>query len=117
MVFLLPIISLAQTPQEEWIDKLGKCESRDRPSIKILDTNNKYSYGLLQFQLETFYSFGKKYGFFPEEFTREEARLMINIPSLQKAIAKEMLDDGLDWHWKNCRDKKIGKYPVSPVDG
>ena len=109
---LFPFSIMAQTPQEEWIDKLSTCESQDRPAIKVLDINNKYSYGLLQFQLDTFYGFGKQYGFFPEGFTREEARLMIHIPSLQRAIAKEMLDDGLDYHWKNCRDKKLGRYPI-----
>src|SRR3990167_5590597 len=106
VLFLLPFFSYDST-KEEWIDKLHNCENRDDVE-KILDTNDKYSYGHLMFQLDTFYGFGKKYGFFPKGFTREEARLMIHVPSLQKAIAREMLENGLDYHWKNCRDKKIG---------
>lgn len=102
------------SPQEEWIDKLEDCESSGRYNIVVMDTNNKYSYGGLQFQLDTFYGFGLKYGFFPKELTKEEARLLIHIESLQKAIAREMLEDGYDYHWKNCRDKVIGyRYPVS----
>lgn len=114
LVFLFPFIAGAQTPQEEWLDKLARCESQDRAHIKVLDTNNKYSYGLLQFQLDTFYGFGKEYGIIPSEMKKWEAKLLIHNPHVQKAIAKEMLEDGLDYHWKNCRDKKIGyRYPLS----
>lgn len=114
-LFALPAISYASN-QDDWIEQLHLCENRDNVE-KILDSNNKYSYAYLMFQLDTFYGFGKQYGFFPAEFTREEARLMIHIPSLQKAIAKEMLNDGLDYHWKNCRDKKIGyRYPLVSDD-
>ena len=111
-MFLFPLIVSAGS-KDAWIEKLHVCENRDNVE-KILDTNNKYSYAYLMFQLDTFYGFGKQYGFFPEGFTREEARLMIHIPSLQRAIAREMLDDGLSYHWKTCASivvKKIGPYP------
>ena len=114
MVFLFPLFINAETPQEKWIEKLRQCESQGRDYITILDSNNKYSYGSLQFQLDTWLGFGKQYGFLPKEFTKAEAKLLIHNPHLQKAIAREMLDNGLDFHWKNCRDKKIGyRYPIS----
>jgi len=106
-------ITYAQSIQDKWIDELHICENRDDVE-KILDTNGKYSYGAFMFQLDTFWGFGKQYGFFPKDFTKAEARLLIHVDSLQRAIAKEMLEDGLDYHWKNCRDKKIGRrYPIS----
>ncbi len=117
MVFLLPLLLHAETPQEKWMEALHQCENKNNVE-KILDVNNKYSYGPYMFQLDTFYGYGKQYKFFPENFTKEEARLMIHVESLQKAIAKAMLDDGLDYHWKNCRDNKIGyHYPISTRDG
>jgi hypothetical protein len=108
-VFLFPIISLAQT-QDEWIDSLSHCESGHKENITVLDTNNKYSYGLLQFQLATFMGFGKQYGILPLEFTNKEGLLLIHNPYVQKAIAREMLDDGLQRHWLNCVNV-IGNYP------
>jgi hypothetical protein len=110
---MFPLFVHAQTPQEDWIEKLHQCENKHNVE-KIWDTNNQYSYGAYMFQLDTFWGFGKQYGFFPKELTREEARLLIHVESIQKAIATAMLEDGLDYHWKNCRDKKIGyRYPIS----
>lgn len=114
-LFALPTIGYANT-QDDWIEELHLCENRNNVE-KVLDSNNRYSYGAYMFQLDTFYGFGKQYGFFPAEFTKEEARLMIHIPSLQKAIAKEMLNDGLWRHWKHCAEKISVKYPLSASDG
>lgn len=36
------------------IYSLAKCESGRRPNIKVLDINDRYSFGLLQFQRATF---------------------------------------------------------------
>ena len=36
--------------------KLAEIESGLDPNIKVLDTNNRYSYGLLNFQMETYTS-------------------------------------------------------------
>lgn len=108
-MFLFPIISFAGT-KEEWIEDLHRCENRFKVE-KILDSNNKYSYGDLMFQLDTFYSFGQKYGILPSEMSKWEAKLLISNPSIQRAVAREMLDDGLQRHWLNCV-KKIGNYPV-----
>lgn len=110
VLFLLPFAIRAQS-KDEWIASLHYCESQDRDYITILDTNNKYSYGGLQFQFDTFYNFGKQYNILPDELTRKEALLLIHNPFIQKAIAREMLDDGLWRNWKNCT-LKIGAYPL-----
>lgn len=109
-VLIVPALVHA-SDKDDWIEKLSMCESRGRSNIKILDSNNKYSYGELQFQLDTFIYFGKKYDILPDEFTRKESLLLIHNSGVQKAIAREMLDDGLSYHWLNCV-KKIGKYPL-----
>lgn len=109
-LFSLPLISFAQT-KNEWIDSLKSCESQNREDITILDTNKKYSYGGLQFQLGTFMGYGKLYGILPEEFTDKEGLLLIHNPFVQRAIARKMLDDGLWKHWLNCA-KTLSAYPL-----
>jgi hypothetical protein len=109
-VFLFPLTSLASV-QDGWIEDLSWCESQGHEGITVLDTNNKYSYGLLQFQLATFMGFGKLYGILPLEFTDNEGLLLIHNAHVQRAIAKEMLNDGLERHWLNCV-KQIGSYPL-----
>ena len=109
-ILIVPFI-VSASDKDDWIEKLSMCESRGRSHITILDSNNKYSYGELQFQLDTFIYYGKKYEILPKEFTRKESLLLIHNSGVQKAIAREMLDDGLSGHWLNCV-RKIGKYPL-----
>lgn len=112
LVVFLPLSVFAETSQEQWIEALHQCESQGRDYITILDTNNKNSYGGLQYQLDTFMGFGKQYGILPESFTNKEGLLLIHNISVQKAIARRMLDDGLERHWLNCV-KRIGySYPI-----
>ncbi len=84
------------------IDKLAMCESSGRTDIKILDSNNKYSYGLLQFQEDTFVRYTKKYNFLPEA---EESEYMnfIYDGEYQKRLANEILKEpkGI-YNWYNC---------------
>ncbi len=42
-----------------WLEILADKESGNRADIRVLDTNGKYSYGCLQFQMETWLGFGK----------------------------------------------------------
>lgn len=119
-LFLLPVLTYAispydapQSPKDVWLGKLRYCESQNRDHITVMDTNNKYSYGGLQFQLETFMGFGKQYGILPKELTNEEGLLLIHNPYIQRGIALEMLNDNLSYHWKNCRDKIGYAYPLS----
>ncbi len=108
-VLTVPIIVATTTPQDIWIAKLHECENYNNVE-KILDSNNKYSYGYLMFQMDTWLSYGKKFG-----ATRDN----IGSSTLQKQVAKSMLDQGLWRHWTNCVNIKVrpalGDYPVVPV--
>ena len=83
------------------IKELAWCESRQKSHIKVWDVGS-YSFGYLQFKLGTFLGFGKKYQILPEEITQREALLLIYNENIQTEIAREMLADGLWYHWKNC---------------
>lgn len=102
------VLPIKYTFADGWLDRLSNCESGGRSQITILDSNNKYSYGEFQFQLETFMKYGKQYGILPDEFTNNEGLLIIHNSSVQRAIAQHMIDDGLTYHWKNCV-RKLGK--------
>ena len=86
------------------IEKLNKCENHgDWVCRKILDINNKYSYGGLQFQLATFWGMGKKYSVLPQTMTMEEAREYICDRDLQTIIATYMIKNGEGKRaWYNC---------------
>ncbi len=84
-----------------WITKLGDCESHGSTTVRILDVNNKYSYGLLMFQMATWLHYGKDLG-----ATRDN----IYDPDLQRGVARTMLDAGGWKNWYNCANK-IGPYP------
>lgn len=84
---------------------LNLCENSGKwDNTRILDVNGKYSYGGLQFQLETFMRFGKKYEILPDWLTEKEVikEELIYDRDLQIAIASKMLADGLWYHWKKC---------------
>lgn len=84
---------------------MGMCESGLRDHIKVLDSNDKYSYGRLQFQMATWLSYGKAFG-----ATKEN----IYDGNLQDQVARAMLDKGLSYNWKTCAArtaKKYGQYP------
>lgn len=82
------------------IEILANCESSNRSFIKVLDTNNHYSYGSLQFQMQTWLSYGKLY----DLKTTEEN---IYDGDLQKELAYRMINDKKsNWnHWLNCATK------------
>ena len=101
-VLTVPIVT-AIDYQEIWIDKLSVCESGASTTIKILDTNNYYSYGLLMFQMKTWLSYGKPFGATKENIYDEQ---------LQRKVARSMLDAGGQGHWYHCSNR-IGNYPVA----
>lgn len=89
----------------EWVYHLGICESTWTPGLKHLDSNKKYSYGVLQFQMATWLAYGK--------YVKANAQNIYN-PALQAIVAMKMLDAGENYHWKTCSakvTKKFGKYP------
>jgi len=63
--------------------------------------NDKYSYGVLQFQMATWLSFGKSFGTTADN---------IYDKSLQETVARSMLDNGGWRNWFTCA-KKTGTYP------
>ena len=92
-----------------YLQDLAQCESGGRPDIKILDTNNYYSYGKYQYQLATWKKYGIEFGYFEKDISDAEAR---------KHIYKEWLQDDMTlriflnypeaWRmWYNC-SKKVG---------
>lgn len=83
-----------------WIDALAQCESHASTTVKILDTDGYYSYGLLQFHQSTWLKFGKKFGATKENIYDGE---------LQRIVARDMLDNGLRNQWFNCQ-KSLGTY-------
>ncbi len=78
--------AITPSSQDLWITSLSQCESQQRSDITVLDTNNKFSYGLLQFQLATFMKFGKIYEVLPNEFTNKEGLLLIQVCKKQSRV-------------------------------
>ena len=90
---------------EQWLDRLQTDESGKSPLLVILDTNNKYSYGCLQFQMATWQSYSKRYNV--------DAEIMDC--KAQRSVAKSMIkEDWNNWrHWYTSVTKKTaGKPPV-----
>ena len=87
-----------------WIDKVIEKESSHRNDLVILDVNNRYSYGCLQFQKATFDGYSKKFGFNGEIMNCDD----------QKKLALLMLKDSKSaWrNWYNTVTKKgVGLPP------
>lgn len=97
-----------------WVQELARCESGLRSDISVIDTNGLHSYGYLQFQLDTFYGFGKQYGILPEGLEKQEALNLIYDKEIQSAIALKMAEDGLvSSHWVNCyRIKNLSTFGI-----
>lgn len=92
-------------PKAEWVEALHQCENPDNiPSI--IDTNGKRSYGYVQFQMNTWLSYGKEFGATKENISDND---------LQARVAQSMLDKGLWRHWYWCGKRvasQLGEYPV-----
>ena len=87
------------------IEELNKCENRGLwDDNKIIDSNGRYSYGGLMFQMETFLQMGKKYGYFPDWVKEDDVKDLIYQRYMQTLIAEEMIQDGIGptpggWYW------------------
>lgn len=94
------------TPQQMWVEKLAYCENRNHVS-RVLDSNDKYSYGDLQFQMDTWLRYSDTF------HTRREN---IQDPELQRIVALYILNSGGWRNWKNCATKfvipSLGEYPI-----
>jgi hypothetical protein len=95
-----------------WIDRLALKESEGNAHIKILDHNNQYSYGCLQFQMATFESYVHKYNLLPEAEDKELLNMIYDC-DFQKTLAKTMIeDDYSNWrNWYISSKSKIGLPP------
>lgn len=102
-------------PLKEWLYELEGYESTHKVNAKILDVNGKYSYGCLQFQMETFIWAGMKYRLFA---SRSDAEAQIMDCSMQHAVALAMLKgERQAWrHWYTSVELRgLGRPPaVSP---
>lgn len=104
----VPIVH-AEDKKDIWLSALIDCESMGSTTVRVLDTNGKYSHGLLQFQLSTWLSYGKEFG---------ATKKNIYDGELQKIVARNMLDKGLWRHWYNCSKRitsELGSYPASLI--
>lgn len=86
------------THTKAWLDRLEGFECKDcGPRYRVLDTNNRYSYSCLQFQLDTFKEQALKYGILTGNFEEE-----IYDCQVQKTVALAMILDDRNnarhWH-------------------
>ena len=93
------------------LTKLANCESGNIPSQKVLDVNDKYSYGLLQFQVETAWREGIYYGLLDDTtpLTEEAMKKYLFDPLWQIKLGEKMISDNKHRHWLNCFNKIFGK--------
>lgn len=96
----------------DWIEKLTMCESGGRWNIKVMDSNDKYSYSGLQFQKSTFLAMVEKYGLLREAEARERENFLMD-KDTQIELASRMLKEKDGWkNWYNC-GLRIGLDKVS----
>lgn len=98
-------ITNQDTQLEAKLWSLIYCESSGSSTIKILDTNGYFSYGLLQFQLRTAHEQGIKYELLPPDIELEEVKNIILEPDFQLELGRKMLADKKYRHWKVCSTK------------
>lgn len=99
----------------KWLNRLEKAESdaSGNTRLKVLDNNNEYSYGCLQFQAETFLQYGKQYKLIPRELTDVEPLIYSCV--LQKELATAMIKGNYkNWqHWRHSVREVVGLPPYS----
>lgn len=102
---------------DAWLTKLVKKESEGREHIKILDHNNQYSYGCLQFQMATFRSYVRRYDLLTNTEDGELENMIYDC-DFQKVIARKMIEEDYS-NWRNwytsVTKSKVGYPPrISP---
>lgn len=103
----------AKDSLDSWLDQLAELESHNRGDLKILDHNNLYSYGCLQFQMPTFKEYVRKYDLLPNTEDSELENVIYDC-SFQKTLARKMiLDNPSNWqHWYlSVSEKGLGIPP------
>jgi len=104
-------VNMERNALDKWMTLLAEAESGNDATLKIVDTNRRYSYGCLQFQFRTFRQYAREYALFEEFDDRGLRREIYNCGS-QRKLATMMIEDDYDnWrHWRNTV-KKIGLPP------
>jgi hypothetical protein len=90
---------VSQDALDAWLQKLIQKESEGREHIKILDHNNRYSYGCLQFQMETFRAYARRYDLLPHTEDSELENVIYDC-ELQKTMARKMIEEDYG-NWRN----------------
>lgn len=82
------------------------------PNFRIIDSNNKYSYGCLQFQEATFVSEVARYGLLPEAEPAEVMNLIYDCDFQKKLAMLMFLNDPYAWmHWRTSVWRGLGLPP------
>jgi hypothetical protein len=97
--------------EEKILSCLAFLESSNREYIKVLDSNNQYSYGLYQFQLSTLKDI------YPSLSNEELEKIALD-PVKSKEIARKLIfEKGEWWRWGNTIKKmEAGKCPNMEAD-
>ena len=97
------VITVFEEKSDEFVRKLGECESGNRDDVVVVDVNNKLSAGRFQYQEATLS------GWFMEHtgiaLTHEEYIKIASEPVLSTAITRDILSTGWQGganHWRNC---------------
>ena len=100
VVLQAPVKAVKNSDIQHKINLLIKCESGGR-NVTVMDTNGKYSAGILQFQLATFQGYRKKYGLDPDKKLWKDSEI-------QRDLAYRMLEESPKnvRHWTNCAKAK-----------
>ena len=81
-------------PYDTYLDAMRDCESDyNDKAINPKDTDGTPSWGRYQFKIGTLLTFGKKYGFFSDTATRQDAKKKIFDGEFQEKIFIKMIDD------------------------
>lgn len=88
-----------------WIEQIRWEESRGKDLLVILDTNNKYSYGCLQYQMSTWNYYSKKYNVDAEIMDCEAQK------EVTRNIIKYEKDGWRNWY-TSVTKKGVGKPPL-----
>ena len=113
----VPPVEVKKDALDLWIDELAEyectgCAKDPYKIIAVLDNNNKYSHGCLQFQEATWIGYVGQYDLMPHAEPHERMNRIYDCP-FQKQVAKLMIEE--DWnnwrHWRTSVEVKGLGYP------
>lgn len=103
----VPIVPYVEPdPKEIWMATLAQCESGASTTIRIWDTNNRWSVGKYQYQYATWLKYSAMFGTTRQNITDGE---------LQDKVTRYVLDTkGWQQDWVTCGARtvqRLGTYP------